>query len=148
MDIKKILGFSAGILMTLLLFTTVTLFPLVVALGLLNLFGASFYSTYDQLFFSFSYLIIGLLIDLIRENILGLLVKQGMLKSKLGIVGITTDFLCTLGLTLVLDYLLMGTTIGVIPAIIFAVIWTAFSSVLQDYITKKEADLLKNSNDA
>lgn len=141
MNIKNIVNTSVGLLITILLFTLVTIFPLIVALGLLNILGASFYTIYDQLLFSVSYLLIGLLIDLIRENVLDLLVSQEILATKYGVIGIGTDFLCTLMLTLGLDYILMGTTIGFVPAIIFAIIWTWFSTVLQDYITQKEAEL-------
>lgn len=139
MNIKEIMGFMFGFTAAALIFIGVVGFPVILAIGLLNVLGVAFYTQEAQWLFIISYITLGMSIDFVREFILNQLMKQKLISKLYGRVGTISDFLCTVLLIYGLDFAIESMHIGTIEVLIFGLIFTLFSKCLNDFLEQQEA---------
>ncbi len=139
MNIKEIMGFMFGFTAAALIFIGVVGFPVILAIGLLNVLGVAFYTQEAQWLFIISYITLGMSIDFLREFILNQLMKQKLISKLYGRVGTISDFLCTVLLIYGLDFAIESMHIGTIEVLIFGLIFTLFSKCLNDFLEQQEA---------
>ncbi len=139
MNIKEIMGFMFGFTAAALIFIGVVGFPIILAIGLLNVLGVAFYTQEAQWLFIISYITLGMSIDFVREFILNQLMKQKLISKLYGRVGTISDFLCTVLLIYGLDFAIENMHIGTMEVLIFGLIFTLFSKCLNDFLEQQEA---------